>query len=54
MSDILLSPAQLQHAEALRVAHKRVKEMRAFYMNALMYSIVIPVLWVITVSYTHL
>ena len=50
MSDISLSPAQLQHAEALRVAHKRVKEMRAFYMNALMYSIVIPVLWVVNLS----
>lgn len=50
MSDIATTYAQSRHEEALRVARKRVKEMRAFYVNATMYALVIPMLWVFNLS----
>jgi len=35
------------HQEALRRAHKRVREIRAFYVSASSYAIIIPCLWII-------
>ena len=35
----------MRHEEALRRARKRVKDMRAWYMSASMYALIIPTLW---------
>ena len=35
----------MRHEEALRRARKRVKDIRSFYVSAMMYCIVIPSLW---------
>jgi two-component sensor histidine kinase len=42
--------AEARYQESLRVARKRVKEIRAFYISAMMYSVIIPILWVINIS----
>lgn len=34
------------HQEALRRAYKRVREMRAFYVSASLYAVIIPCLWI--------
>jgi two-component sensor histidine kinase len=44
-----LSVGEARHEEALRRARKRVKEIRAFYMSAAAYAVVIPSLWVINI-----
>lgn len=45
-----LSYAEANYQESMRVARKRVKEIRAFYISASMYGIVIPALWIINLS----
>ena len=37
----------MRHADALRRARKRVKDIRSFYISATMYCIIIPSLWTI-------
>ena len=45
-----LSYAEAHYQESLRVARKRVKEIRGFYISASMYAVIIPILWVINLS----
>lgn len=45
-----LSYAEANYQESLRVARKRVKEIRGFYVSASLYAVVIPILWVINLS----
>lgn len=40
----------VQRREAEARARKRVQEMRGFYMNATMYSVLIPLVWVVNLS----
>jgi signal transduction histidine kinase len=50
MNQPSMTVSQMRHEEALRRARKRAKEIRSFYMSATMYSIVIPILWIINLS----
>jgi two-component sensor histidine kinase len=45
-----LSYAEARYQESLRVARKRVKEIRAFYISGMLYAVIIPILWVINLS----
>lgn len=45
-----LSYAEAHYQESLRVARKRVKEIRGFYISAMLYTVIIPILWVINLS----
>lgn len=45
-----LSYAEAHYQESLRIARKRVKDIRSFYISASMYAVIIPILWVINLS----
>ncbi len=45
-----LSYADARYQESLRVARKRVKEIRGFYISISLYAVIIPILWVINLS----
>ena len=42
-----LSYAQIRHQDALRRAHKQAKAIRAFYISATWYAVIIPLLWIV-------
>lgn len=45
-----MSYAEARYQESLRVARKRAKEIRGFYLSLSMYAVIIPILWVINLS----
>ena len=45
-----LSYADARYQESLRVARKRVKEIRSFYVSASLYAVIIPLLWIINLN----
>ena len=50
MNQSTTANADLLRQEALRRARKQAKEIRAFYMSASMYAIIIPSLWILNLS----
>lgn len=50
MNQTITAGADLLHQEALRRARKQAKEIRAFYISASMYAIIIPLLWILNLT----
>ncbi len=50
MNQTTADNADLLRQEALRRARKKVREIRAFYMSASLYAIIIPLLWILNLA----
>ncbi len=50
MNQTIAAHADSLHQQALRRARKQAKEIRAFYISASMYAIIIPLLWILNLA----